>query len=126
MKIQYKKYFISILIVVTLGIIFFSNRTKFVEDVSEKHKVTVRLRWTTQTQFAGYFVALDKGFYEDENLIVDIKEGIYGANPLKTVENEIEEFGIQWPSDLITAGNQFISLANIVHGLLDMSINLKL
>ncbi len=37
-------------------------------------KVTLQLKWVTQAQFAGYFVAKDKGYYE-ENLDVDIKPG---------------------------------------------------
>ena len=28
-------------------------------------KVTLQLKWVTQAQFAGYYVALDKGFYKD-------------------------------------------------------------
>ena len=38
-------------------------------------KVTLQLKWVTQAQFAGYFVAKDKGFYEDEGLDVTIKPG---------------------------------------------------
>ena len=30
--------------------------------------VTIQLKWVTQTQFAGYYVAQDKGFYKDEGL----------------------------------------------------------
>ena len=32
--------------------------------------VTLQLKWVTQSQFAGYYVALDKGFYEAEGLNV--------------------------------------------------------
>ena len=38
-------------------------------------KVTLQLKWVTQAQFAGYYVAKDKGFYTDEGLDVDIKPG---------------------------------------------------
>ena len=38
--------------------------------------VTLQLKWVTQAQFAGYYVALDKGFYKDEGLNVTIKPGI--------------------------------------------------
>ncbi len=38
-------------------------------------KLTLQLKWVTQAQFAGYFVAKDKGFYKDENLDVTIKAG---------------------------------------------------
>ena len=36
--------------------------------------VTVQLKWVAQAQFAGYFVARDKGFYKDAGLDVTIKE----------------------------------------------------
>ena len=38
-------------------------------------KVTLQLKWVTQAQFAGYYVAKDKGFYEEEGLDVEIKPG---------------------------------------------------
>ena len=37
--------------------------------------VTLQLKWVTQAQFAGYYVALDNGFYADEGLDVTIKPG---------------------------------------------------
>ncbi len=36
---------------------------------------TLQLKWVTQAQFAGYYVALEKGFYEEEDLAVTIKPG---------------------------------------------------
>ena len=39
------------------------------------NSVTLQLQWVTQAQFAGYYVALDKGFYEEEDLNVTIKPG---------------------------------------------------
>ena len=37
--------------------------------------VTLQLKWVTQAQFAGYYVALENGFYEEEDLNVTIKPG---------------------------------------------------
>ena len=37
--------------------------------------VTLQLKWVTQAQFAGYYVAQDQGFYEAENLNVTINPG---------------------------------------------------
>ena len=37
--------------------------------------MTLQLKWVTQAQFAGYYVAKDKGFYKDEGLDVTIKPG---------------------------------------------------
>ena len=38
-------------------------------------KLTLQLKWVTQAQFAGYYVAQNQGFYEYENLDVTIKPG---------------------------------------------------
>jgi ABC-type nitrate/sulfonate/bicarbonate transport system substrate-binding protein len=35
--------------------------------------VTIQLKWVAQAQFAGYFVAREKGFYKDVGLDVTIK-----------------------------------------------------
>ena len=37
--------------------------------------VTLQLKWVTQAQFAGYFVAKDKGFYTEEGIDITIKPG---------------------------------------------------
>jgi NitT/TauT family transport system substrate-binding protein len=37
--------------------------------------VTLQLKWVTQSQFAGYYVAAAKGFYEAEGLNVTILPG---------------------------------------------------
>ena len=42
---------------------------------SASDDITIQLKWVTQTQFAGYYVAQDKGFYKDEGLNVTIKPG---------------------------------------------------
>src|ERR1700690_2014586 len=38
-------------------------------------KVTLQLKWVTQAQFAGYYVAKDKGFYKEDGLDLTIKPG---------------------------------------------------
>ena len=37
--------------------------------------MTLQLKWVTQAQFAGYYVAKDKGFYKEAGLDVTIKPG---------------------------------------------------
>ncbi|PHQ68864.1 MAG: nitrate ABC transporter substrate-binding protein, partial [Paracoccus sp.] len=40
-----------------------------------EYDLTLQLKWVTQAQFAGYYVAKDKGFYDEEGLNVTIKPG---------------------------------------------------
>jgi len=37
--------------------------------------LTLQLKWVTQGQFAGYYVAKEKGYYDEANLDVTIKPG---------------------------------------------------
>ena len=56
---------------------------------NESEKITLRLDWLNQFQFAGYLIAKEKGFYKEKNLQVDIKE-LEGENDIsmKVLENE--------------------------------------
>ena len=47
--------------------------------------VTLQLKWVTQAQFAGYYVAKDKGFYEEEGLNVTIKPGGPDVAPAQVI-----------------------------------------
>ena len=38
-------------------------------------KVTIQLKWVTQSQFAGYYAAKSKGFYKAAGLDVNLKVG---------------------------------------------------
>ncbi len=42
--------------------------------------VTIQLRWRHQFQFAGYYAAIEKGFYKDEGLQVSLREFEPGKN----------------------------------------------
>src|SRR6476659_7031340 len=57
-------------------------------------KVRLQLKWVPQAQFAGYYVAQDKGFYRDENLEVTILPGGPDIVPEQQVANGQADFGI--------------------------------
>ncbi len=59
--------------------------------------VTLQLKWFNQFQFAGFYVAKEKGFYEEEGLNVTIKQGGPTVSPLKEVLEGRAEFGIAGP-----------------------------
>ena len=56
-------------------------------------KVTVRFTWKLKGEYAPLFVALDKGYYKDEGLDVDLAEGSGAQTVLKLVANGTEQFG---------------------------------
>src|SRR5918997_1404496 len=70
-------------------------------EPAELQPVTVQLKWVTQAQFAGYYAALDQGYYEDEGLDVTIKPGGPDITPEQVVASGGAEFGINWVPSLL-------------------------
>jgi NitT/TauT family transport system substrate-binding protein len=61
-----------------------------------KTPIKLQLQWFPQAQFAGYFAALDKGFYSDEGLDVTILPGAVDIVPATVVAGGNAQFGISW------------------------------
>ena len=59
-------------------------------------KVKLQLQWFTQAQFAGYFAAVDQGFYKDAGLDVTIVEGGVDIAPQKQLATGAVDFAISW------------------------------
>jgi ABC-type nitrate/sulfonate/bicarbonate transport system substrate-binding protein len=76
---------------------------------------TVQLSWIANTQFAGFYAANIKGFYEDEKLVVDIAPGGPGISPGSLVDSQQKDIGCFSASvDLIkanTEGTKLIAFA---------------
>lgn len=63
-------------------------------EASEKREITLQLKWKHQFQFAGYYAALEKGFYEEEGLVVEIREGDPGKHATHQMLNGEADFCI--------------------------------
>ena len=63
---------------------------------AELKPIRLQLQWFPQAQFAGYFAALDKGYYKDEGLDVTILPGAVEIVPATVVAGGQAEFGISW------------------------------
>ena len=57
-------------------------------------KVSLQLSWFDQFQFAGYYIAKEKGFYKEYGLDVEIKEFNFETDVLKEVNENKSDFGI--------------------------------
>jgi NitT/TauT family transport system substrate-binding protein len=75
--------------------------------------VTLQLKWVPQAQFAGYYAALDQGFYAEEGLDVTIRPGGPDIAPEQVVASGQAEFGINWLASLLASREQNIPLVNI-------------
>ena len=94
-----------------------------VPPVEAAEKVTLQLKWMHQFQFAGYYAALDKGFYQEAGLDVKLIEGGPNIDVVKEVLDRHAEFGVGTSSllleryrgnDLVVVGQIFQHSANIL------------
>lgn len=79
--------------------------------------VTIQLSWTHSSQFAGYYVADQLGYYTSEGLAVTFIEGGPTVDRLKAVLDGSAQFGSASGSNLIegrAAGNQIVAIAAIL------------
>ncbi len=76
-------------------------------------KVTLQLKWVTQAQFAGYYVAKDKGFYEEENLDVEIKPGGPDIAPPQVIAGGGADVVLDWMPSALATREKGVPLVNI-------------
>ncbi len=65
-------------------------------ECTEPTEVKLQLQWVTQAQFAGYYAAVDQGFYADQCLDVTILEGAVDITPQDVLANGEVDFAIAW------------------------------
>jgi NitT/TauT family transport system substrate-binding protein len=75
--------------------------------------VTLQLKWVTQAQFAGYYVALENGFYKDEDLNVTIKPGGPDVAPVQVLMGGGADVMIDWMPSALAAREQGAPVVNI-------------
>ena len=87
--------------------------------------VTLQLKWVTQAQFAGYFVAKDKGFYDEEGLNVTIKPGGPDIAPEQVIAGGGADVITTWMPAGLAARERGLPLVNIAqpfkHGGLELT-----
>ena len=80
---------------------------------SAADEVTLQLKWVTQAQFAGYFVAQDKGFYEEAGLDVTIKPGGPDVSPPQVIAGGGADVVIDWMPSALASREKGVPLVNI-------------
>jgi NitT/TauT family transport system substrate-binding protein len=70
---------------------------------AELTKVRVQLKWVAQAQFAGYYAAVDQGYYADQGLDVQILLGGPDIDPVRVVASDGAEFGTTWVPAMLAA-----------------------
>ena len=77
------------------------------------NKVTIQLKWVTQAQFAGYYVAQDKDFYAEEGLNVTIKPGGPDIAPAQVLAGGGADVMVDWMPSALAAREKGLPLVNI-------------
>lgn len=76
-------------------------------------QLTLQLKWVTQAQFAGYYVALDQGFYEEEGLDVTIKPGGPDIAPVQVLMGGGADVMVDWMPSALAAREAGAPIVNI-------------
>lgn len=64
--------------------------------------VTLQLKWTHAFQFAGYYAAIEQGYYKDAGLDVTLLEAAPGVDPVQQVLKGNAQFGVGTSSLLLS------------------------
>lgn len=79
----------------------------------EKKDVSIQLKWLPQAQFMGYYVAKDKGYYDEVGLNVTVTPGGGDIGETTAVAGGTVDFGVTWVSNLITANAGGMDLVDV-------------
>jgi NitT/TauT family transport system substrate-binding protein len=75
--------------------------------------VTLQLKWVTQAQFGGYYVAQEKGFYEEAGLNVTIKPGGPDIAPPQVIVGGGADVIVDWMPSALASREKGVPLVNI-------------
>ncbi|MGH2935880.1 MAG: ABC transporter substrate-binding protein, partial [Gaiellaceae bacterium] len=79
-------------------------------------KISIQLQWVPQAQFAGYYAALDLGYYKAAGLDVKLLNGGPQIVPGQVVASGRAQFGVNWLTALLAArdtGTQLVDIAQV-------------
>lgn len=75
--------------------------------------VTIQLKWVTQAQFAGYYVAEKQGFYKEAGLDVTIKPGGPDIAPPQVIMGGGADVVVDWMPSALASREKGVPLVNI-------------
>ena len=85
----------------------------FASQAAAQDTVTLQLKWVTQAQFAGYYVAAAKGFYTEEGLAVTILPGGPDVAPTQVIAGGGADVVVDWMPSALAAREKGLALVNI-------------
>ncbi|MFT4013645.1 MAG: ABC transporter substrate-binding protein [Paracoccus sp. (in: a-proteobacteria)] len=82
-------------------------------QAQDKVPLSLQLKWVTQAQFDGYYVAQGKGFYQDEGLDVTIKPGGPDIAPVQVLAGGGADVVVEWMPAALAAREKGLAIVNI-------------
>ena len=79
----------------------------------ESKPVKLQLQWVAQAQFAGYYAAVDQGYYSDEGLDVQIVEGGPDIVPQDVLSAGDVDYAISWVPKVLGSIEQGAKITNV-------------
>ncbi|MDY7104977.1 MAG: ABC transporter substrate-binding protein [Actinomycetota bacterium] len=79
----------------------------------EMTELSLQLQWFAQSQFAGYYAALEEGFYEDEGLDVEILEGGVDIVPQQVLGSGQAELAIAWVPKALASREEGLDIIDV-------------
>ena len=98
-----KKFLLAVLAALTLG----------AASARADDNLTLQLKWVTQAQFAGYYVALAKGYYKAQGLNVTIKPGGPDVAPEQVLAGGGADVVVDWMPSALAAREKGLDIVNI-------------
>jgi signal transduction histidine kinase/ABC-type nitrate/sulfonate/bicarbonate transport system substrate-binding protein len=103
--------------------VFFATYT-FAEELK---KVSLQLHWKHQFEFAGFYMAQEKGYYKNVGLDVEIKEFQFSTNIVDDIQNGKSDFGVGYPSIILdkSLGKDIVLIGTVLQSSPHILISLK-
>ncbi|HVY51265.1 MAG TPA: ABC transporter substrate-binding protein [Devosia sp.] len=98
----------KLLLSVAVGAMALGASAAFAADA-----LTLQLKWVAQAQFAGYYVAANKGYYKDAGLDVTIKPGGPDIAPEQVIAGGGADVIVDWAAAALAARERGVPLVNI-------------
>ena len=82
-------------------------------SAAEPVKVKLQLQWVAQGQFAGYYAAVDQGYYEEEGLDVELVEGGPDIVPQDVLSAGDVDYAISWVPKVLGSIEKGAKITNV-------------
>ncbi|SDW42052.1 ABC transporter substrate-binding protein [Roseicitreum antarcticum] len=84
-----------------------------IAGTASAQEITLQLKWVTQAQFGGYYVALENGYYADEGLDVTVRAGGPDIAPPQVIAGGGADVIVEWMPAALAARENGLPLVNI-------------